>query len=234
MAKICACGERIGLGCKDMCWRCKQKRDLLKREQDAAGNGKVLLHSCLSNQFDPVRGSCTCKKLVDHKSAEDLIDGNAAVDYETRSKIFCGRSILLIHKLKLAPRVRTIDRANIEQGLIDGAKSIDQLKKYNVAELQRRVAEDKADRSEEERCRWDIYHEITLAEFFSTAPRTLPDGRVLSPLIVEVDAVEFEHRRDEDYGRPGIFVNIDQRTEGGIGRDVPVSAEPQYAAAKAA
>lgn len=217
MAKLCLCGEKIGLGSRDLCWRCKERNSAIK-------NGLSLIHSCLL-QFDLLAAppKCSCRQFVTAAKAQAMVRAGDAVDFETRKAIFVAdRALLLIGKRLTPGRATLSGRVTIERRGEDAGYSDDDIKR-----LQAIAVEDRALRHLERLKQVDIEHEITRAEFYSTKPSKLADGRVLSPLILTVPAEEFDRREEEDFGRPGIFVNGDSRTAGGIGVNVFVHEVPQ-------
>lgn len=230
--RFCTCGERLGgMNRSEFCFKCRQRNEAQKQEQakaearakriaEAKANGKVLVHTCLATKFDPYVPGCTCRKFVSFDEAEDMVYSGQAVDLAERAAVFAHREILLIGVKVKVPRAQTIERTHIERAITDSSKPTHQQQTDDwVAALKRRVEQDALDKHEEERVRWDEYARITKEEFFSTQPRQkrLPNGKrqTLAPLIVPVDADEFDRDQSESWGRPGVFHIQEERTSVG-------------------
>jgi hypothetical protein len=177
-----------------------------KRSTKNKKNGFYLLHSCLTNGYNPFDSDrCKCRKLLTEEQANALITQGDAVDCASRLPIFSFAPIVLIGQKKRTPRVATLERTHCERITEKPKRSI-KAKEKTVEELKAAVVEDRAERFEEEKLRMEFYHELTMA-----ARRAW---------IVEVPADEYDAAKCRDWGRP-LFTNFkDERTQGGIGVDV--------------
>jgi hypothetical protein len=118
---------------------------------------------------------------------------------------FTGGAIVEVGKVKRTPRSATLEKPHCERITEKPKRSI-KAKEKTTEELKAAVAEDRAERFEEEKLRMEIYGDLTAA--------------ARQKWIVEVDADVYDAAKRQSWGRP-IFTNFkDERTPGGIGVDV--------------
>jgi len=182
-----------------------QKRQKAQEEKrKAAQKDFVIFHSCLYyGSVDPfVTERCHCRKKVSEETAKSLVAQGEAVDLDSRLPAFTGRAIVQIGKVKRTPRVPTLEKPHCERITEKPKRSIKATEK-TTEELKAAIAEDRAERFEEEKLRMEIYGELT-----ASARRAW---------IVEVPADEYDAAKCRDWGRP-LFTNFkDERTPAGIG-----------------
>ncbi len=181
----------------------KKKRK--ERSQEKQKNGHVLFHSCIfggGGGLDPfVLERCNCRKLVSQEKAQSLIARGEALDFETRTPVFAGGAIVQIGKLLRTGRSATVEKAHVAR-LVEKPEKKARERTKSLEELRVAVAQDKAERFEEEKLRLEIYNEITVE-----AQRRW---------IVQVPAEEYDARERESWGRPGTFSFDEERTSHGV------------------
>jgi len=140
----------------------RDQRALVLRKQ-----GAVLIHSCLAGEFDPFNVTrCKCKLLGTKEEVTDLFKQylvrNLAPD-SRHADHWDGRSDVFLLNSNQTPRVPTLENAHILRGVEKAwshrGKSQAQLEAEHQ-DLQRRIAEDKLERFEEERLRWEVWAEL--------------------------------------------------------------------------
>jgi hypothetical protein len=173
-----------------------------KRSTKDKKNGLYLLHSCLTNGFNPFESDrCKCRKRLTEEQANALVTQGDAIDFTSRLPIFSFAPIVLIGKKKRTPRVATLERTHCERITEKPARAA-KTKEKTIEELQAAVQRDQAERFEEEKLRLEIYGEMN-AEF-------------LRSLVREVPAEQYDNQRQEAFGRPGIFSFEEERTSHGL------------------
>jgi hypothetical protein len=205
--------RRIGaIFCSSVC-RDKHKKltmqggkdlSLTKLSIKAKQKGSVIFHSCIFygtvDSFSSER--CRCRKTVSREKAQLLVSQGQAVDLDSRSGTFTGGPIVQVGKVKRTPRSATLEKTHCERITEKPKRSI-KAKEKTLEELKAAVAEDRAERFEEEKLRLEIYGDLT-----ASARRAW---------IVEVPADEYDAAKCRDWGRP-LFTNFkDERTAAGIG-----------------
>jgi hypothetical protein len=178
----------------------------LKDKRKATQKDSVVFHSCLYyGGIDPfVQERCRCRKKVSEKTAKNLVAQGEAVDLDSRLPAFTGRAIVQIGKVKRTPRVPTLEKPHCERITEKPKRSI-KAKEKTTEELKAAVAEDRAERFEEEKLRMEIYGELTAS--------------ARQKWIVEVDADVYDAAKRRDWGR-ALFTNYKEgRTAGGIDVD---------------
>jgi hypothetical protein len=153
--------------------RCYERQDAAKRRKQRDPN-LVVVHSCLSSEFDAFNvHKCRCRSYLGDQKIEELFKQNAArnLNPEHRSAIHWDRGdVVLIGKRVHTPRAATIDKARILRGVqrprSTHGKS-DKSLKADFAELERRVQEDKLEKSEDERHRWSVWADLQRRFFTS-------------------------------------------------------------------
>jgi hypothetical protein len=119
--------------------------------------------------------------------------------------VFAGGAIVQIGKLLRTGRSATVEKAHVAR-LVEKPEKKARERTKSLEELQVAVAQDKAERFEEEQLRLEIYGELT-----ASARRAW---------IREVPAEEYDAAERQAWGR-ALFTNYkEERTEGGIGIDV--------------
>jgi len=231
--KLCMCGQplsKFGGSKSSLCRQCRVLKEQEKRAQKriqkqaevmrvAKETGLVLVHSCLSNAFDPER-PCSCRRFVADEEARRLIDEEGAVNFNLRKSYFQrGEPILLANKRIRAPRASTIEAAHIQRGTERSqGKTSDQLK-AEFDSLQRRIQLDLVEKAEEERLRWEVWADLQ-REFYRG-------------LTIEIAESEWLAGERGSRGIPVVPLPVafDLRTPNGIGSDVAVPAGFEQAAA---
>jgi len=183
--------------------------------------GAVLIHSCLAGEYDPFDVSrCKCKQLATKDEVVDLFKQylirNLAAD--TRHADFWdGRSdVFLLNSHKQTPRVATLEQSHIERGLSrvwdHRGKSQFQLEAEHQ-DLERRIAEDKLEKVEEERLRWDVWDQL--------------QNQWLASITVEVPEAEWIAAEKSSRGDLACrtILSIDERTSAGADYNRPSTRE---------
>jgi hypothetical protein len=187
--------------------RQKAQAELKERRKAAQ---KVVFHSCLYyGSVDPfVPERCRCRKTVFQEEAQALVSQGRAVDLDSRLGTFTGSAIVEVGKVKRTPRSATLEKPNCERITEKPKRSI-KTKEKTVEELKAAVAEDRAERFEEEKLRMEFYNELTM--------------EARQAWIKEIPSDVYDAARRQAWGRP-LFTNFkDERTPGGIGVDVDSS-----------
>lgn len=173
----------------------KETKRLTKR------NTGSLLHACLSTVFDPAK-PCDCKMRLSDDQAKRMFAKGEAVKFQSRNSEFIESAALLVTGTSLKfPRAATVEQPHIER-LTDHHKESDD---KSLDDLRKAIEENQALRGQEEIVRLQIYGELTAA--------------LRRKWIVEISPDEYDKAESEAEGR-SLFWFSDERTPGGIGRDV--------------
>jgi hypothetical protein len=180
----------------------KCKFELKASKRLTKRNTGSLLHACLSTVCDPAKPHCDCKMRITDAQAQQMLAKGEAVNFDNRNSEYVQGAPLLVAGIALRPpRSETIERPHIER-LTEHHKEHDD---SSLDDLRKAIEEDQALRGEEEIVRLQIYGELTAA--------------LRRRWIVEVPADEYDRAEREAHGRC-LFWFSDERTPGGIGRDV--------------
>jgi hypothetical protein len=171
------CGNELGpmQGANSQCRVCRKRHaDAEKgmKSQTVAGKrkqfGLVLLHSCVTGEWDNFNlRRCHCRKLLKKEEIGDLFHQNLirnlAPDLRDADYWDGHGDVFLINTHKQSPRVPTLEQAHILRGVEQAwkhrGKSQLQLESEHQ-DLERRIKEDKLERFEEERIRWDVWDQL--------------------------------------------------------------------------
>ena len=185
----------------------------------AAGIGRVLVHSCLSNILDPSRPTCLCKYRVSASLAKRMINRGEAVSFTTRTDVF-DNGPLLAKIASRTPRSATIEKNHIlgGVGITEGLKRRSSARDAREIERLRELVEaDRAARAEEMRQRWDIYAELDRAMWAALTVPEVPDawgeGRCLFATSWEDERTS--HGKTIEAYQPDVF-ELEEQTNGEV------------------
>jgi len=188
----------------------RQANARLKKGKDPS---VVVVHSCLSNEFDNFNAKkCTCRKMLGDENIQELFKQNAVRNLDPEHRRFdCWdkHDVFLIGKRVHTPRGATIERSHIERGVAQyrrlATQSPEKLK-ADAEDLERRIREDRLQQSEDEIHRWEVWAELQ-RRFFASLTREYSDS--------EWFAIEQVQRTLPGY----VFgVGQDERTSSGVTR----------------
>jgi hypothetical protein len=221
--KCLLCGDIVGaMASSSKCRSCKEKIKSIKKQEDrsrliqeAKAAGKILLHSCIANILDPAPPSCLCRRWVSVGEAQKFVNEGRCVDLVTRKPFFSGNAVVEASKLKKSPRGAGIETAHIFRGLQNFEHDREKTQEQRMADyhdLQRRVLEDRLEKGEDERHRWNVWNELAL-KFRKSITREIPaeEWRDLERKYLDVPLFSMSF--------------IDQRTQGGVGVNVGSTTE---------
>jgi hypothetical protein len=198
------------------CYECKEKdaheKRLLAGQKilaEAKARGLVQLHSCISNLFDPAPKTCKCRKFVSKEDAREYIRLGRAVDFRSREACFHERSIVEISRFKKTPRSVSLEKSHIERAYT--SEQSKKLRGKSVEELQAIVEADQRERTLEAALRIEIFGQM--------------NADLLRAMIVEIPADKWDQLERIHRDVPVLSLSsADQRTPGGVGRDVRSSS----------
>jgi hypothetical protein len=164
------------------------------------------VHSCCGHDDRFNIDECNCRLIVSTKEAERMIQQHEAVNLDHRAvREYDGHGqIIAVKEFKSPPISSLGNRIAIQRG----AERKAHVSEDDIVRMRAIVVEDLQWRRAERDCKTDVEHAIAL--------------ETQAELIVEVDPDTFDKKRDESWGRPGIFAT-EERSLGSIGRDVGLS-----------
>jgi hypothetical protein len=204
-ATVCSFGCQLKRRAEKRQEAAEKRKEKRKTERKVKAKDSVLFHDCIfggGGGIDPfVPWRCKCRKLVSEEKAQSLIARGEALDFETRTPVFAGGAIVQIGKLLRTPRSATVEKAHVAR-LVEKPEKKAREKTKSLEELRVAVAQDKAERFEEEQLRLEIFNELTV-----DAQRRW---------IVQVPAEEYDAKERDSWGRPGTFSFDEERTSHGV------------------
>ena len=207
--RICACGKKVSsMRRSDWCSSaCKKQHDYEKRKEklkDSRTTTFVLVHHCIRPELQmgqiPDPKTCSCREEMPvEKLKESVRRGEIVLVGAEEHACYSSQH-------QKAPRAQTIEKAHVERANLstDSRKYDGKSRKQLLAKIE----EDRVSRVLEEKLRIEVFHEIEIEE--------------RRRLIKEVPAEVYDRISDDQRGRQwlGQTGNADQRTEGGIGKEI--------------
>jgi hypothetical protein len=152
---------------------------------------------------------CGCRKYVNVEKARELIRIGQAVDFETRQACFHERGIVEIGRFKKTPRSVSLEKPHLERAY--ASQQSKRLQGKTIEELQAIVEADQRERTLEAGLRIEIFGAM--------------NADVLRSMIVEIPAEKWDQLERLHRDVPVLSLSsADQRTPGGVGRDVRSSS----------
>jgi hypothetical protein len=177
---------------------------------EAKASGLVQLHSCIANLLDPMPKTCKCRKFVNFADAREFLRIGRAVDFITRKACFHKRGIVEVSRFKKVPRSGSLEKPHLEKAY--ASQQSKRLQGKTIEELQAIVEADQRERTLEAGLRIEIFGAM--------------NADLLRSMVVEIPAAKWDELERLHKDVPVLLLSsTDQRTSGGVGRNVRSAIE---------